>query len=148
MNSYEWRMLDPAERFKLSQEAREGSDCRWFTGPLSKQGYGRFMIKRKKHLAHRWAYEQQVGEIPEGLVVRHKCDNPSCVNIDHLELGTHKDNTLDAITRGRRGTKITAEDVVKIRNMPNKEAMSLYGLSSGYVCNIKKGRARGHVQWN
>lgn len=52
--------------------------------------------------AHRYAYEYYKGEIPKGLIIRHVCDNPRCVNPDHLMAGTHKENVHDMMTRGRK----------------------------------------------
>ena len=53
---------------------------------------------------HRVAWEAHNAEpIPEGMIVRHTCDNPACINPEHLVLGTHKDNTADMINRGRAG---------------------------------------------
>lgn len=77
-------------------------------------------------LAHRVMWEIVNGEIPDGLLVLHKCDNPKCVNVDHLYLGTYKDNMRDALERGqqrpRRGEeagahKLTDSDVRAIRIM-------------------------------
>lgn len=51
--------------------------------------------------AHRAAYESEYGPIPPGMVVRHKCDNPPCVNPEHLEVGTQADNAKDMSVRGR-----------------------------------------------
>ena len=87
-------------------------------------GYGRISIgHQKQDYTHRVSYRVHKGEIPEGLVVRHTCDNPCCCNPEHLILGTQKDNMQDCISRGRhskppvvRGarnnkTKLTEEDV-------------------------------------
>lgn len=67
-------------------------------------GYGATYINGRQQLAHRVAYctanHVKLGDIA-GKVVRHRCDNPPCVNPKHLELGTHKDNTQDCLTRGR-----------------------------------------------
>ena len=58
-----------------------------------------------KFKAHRVSYEMANGPIPDGLIIRHKCDNPNCVNPKHLESGTQKDNMLDASFRGRINPK-------------------------------------------
>ena len=70
------------------------------------EGYGRKYLPRNggasKYIpAHKWVYQQHYGEVPKGMVVRHKCDVRSCVNIEHLEIGTPYDNIQDMISRGR-----------------------------------------------
>ncbi|WP_428832632.1 HNH endonuclease signature motif containing protein, partial [Pseudomonas aeruginosa] len=50
---------------------------------------------------HRLAYADAHGPIPDGMLIRHKCDNPACFNVNHLELGTQRDNMQDASKRGR-----------------------------------------------
>lgn len=55
--------------------------------------------------AHRVSFEMRYGPISDGLIVRHKCDNPNCVNPNHLEIGTQMDNMLDASSRGRLNPK-------------------------------------------
>lgn len=65
-------------------------------------GYGVLHVNARSYLAHRLAYEASRDEwIPPGQVVRHRCDNPPCVNPDHLELGTQRDNVNDTKARGR-----------------------------------------------
>lgn len=64
-------------------------------------GYGRLWVDNKEMRTHRYAYERANGPIPEGLFVLHRCDNPSCCNIDHLFLGTNADNMNDMYQKGR-----------------------------------------------
>lgn len=85
-------------------------------------GYGRFQIGGVSHQAHRFAYRLTHGEIPDGLIVCHRCDNPRCVRPDHLFCGTTLSNVHDKLSKGRdrRGTdhyshKLTEEDVRAIR---------------------------------
>ena len=66
-------------------------------------GYTRIMYKHKHERLFRVIYQLKYGDIPNGMVVRHKCDNPSCCNIEHLELGTQYDNVQDMIKRNRSG---------------------------------------------
>ncbi len=72
-------------------------DCIPWEGPRDRKGYG---IDGRKR-ANRTAWEKANGPIPAGMVVRHKCDNPPCVNPDHLLIGTHQDNVRDRDERGR-----------------------------------------------
>lgn len=91
-------------------------DCGWditeagcweWRGDRNELGYGRITLKRKglfKARVHRVMFERYFGPIPDGMIVRHKCDNPPCSNPDHLELGTMADNTRDMMERGRHHT--------------------------------------------
>lgn len=63
--------------------------------------YTTISINGKKFKAHRLSYMLYIGEIPDGLVICHKCDNKGCVNPFHLFLGTQKDNIMDCISKGR-----------------------------------------------
>lgn len=77
------------------------SDCHYWTGAQASHGYGDFKINGRRQRAHRVAYERHHGPIAEGLVVRHRCDQPMCVNPAHLSLGTQADNMRDAAERNR-----------------------------------------------
>lgn len=88
------------ERFALKTKVMPTGCIEW-TGHVGEWGYGQTSYKGEKYNVHRLAWILHFGEIAEGLNVCHKCDNPPCVNIDHLFLGTQKDNIDDAIAKGR-----------------------------------------------
>ena len=77
------------------------NDCWEWIGSRTIKGYGLFCIEGKNMRAHRLSWQVANGEIPEGLCVCHHCDNPSCVNPNHLFLGTNQDNTKDRVRKGR-----------------------------------------------
>lgn len=95
-------------------------ECWEFSGARSKGGYGQLRVEGRTTYAHRVAYENLVGPIPEGAVVRHSCDNPPCVNPAHLKVGTQGDNVRDMVERGRHGrgmAKLTWAEVRAIRTI-------------------------------
>lgn len=75
--------------------------CWEYRGPKFANGYGQVKIDGIPRLLHRVSYERHNGDIPSGIVVRHKCDNKPCMNPSHLELGTSVDNVRDRDERGR-----------------------------------------------
>lgn len=78
--------------------------CHIWMASVCKLGYGRladFPVRGKTTLVHRAAYEHFVGPVPDGMKVCHRCDVPSCVNPDHLFLGTQKDNLQDMFRKRR-----------------------------------------------
>src|SRR5699024_3361473 len=81
---------DPEEAFQARTEWQ--GDCLVWLGEVSKTGYGRLYAHGIRKLAHRYAWERAYGEIAEGMTVDHICHNTSCVNVDHLRLGTYGQN--------------------------------------------------------
>lgn len=88
------------ERFFSQIEKQEGGCWVWKGYP--KIGYGQFRVNGKRYYTHRYSWIIHNGEIKDGLHVLHKCDNPRCVNPDHLFLGTQADNMRDMTEKGRR----------------------------------------------
>lgn len=86
----------PSRPCQSSRRTIQDSCITW-DGNIAANGYGRTRGK----LAHRWTWEQNHGPIPKGLEVMHLCDNPGCVAIDHLVVGTHRANMLDRNAKGR-----------------------------------------------
>ena len=86
-----------------------------------KNGYPRIRDRYKNVGVHKYIYEECYGEIPSGMIIRHKCDNPNCINPEHLELGSYADNSRDMVERGRscKGSKngrakLSENDIEKI----------------------------------
>lgn len=132
--------------------------CRNWLGQTSNKGYGQFWFKRKVFLAHRIAWTLANGAIPDRLLVLHKCDNPLCCNVDHLFLGTHRDNTSDMIAKGRiaRGankneTILTDETVKQIKRLLTDENLTqdviakMFGVTRSTISLIKRNRTWKHV---
>ena len=99
-------MLSTAElsdfvRFMAHVHCGGTGDCWLWTGNRPDGRYGHFSVDGKAVKAHRWIYSLLCESIPETEVVRHRCDNPGCVNPRHLEAGTLSQNTRDAVERGR-----------------------------------------------
>jgi hypothetical protein len=111
-----------------------------------KGGYIRLRRKGKDTYLHRLVYEMKVGKIPDGLIILHSCDNPGCINIEHLSVGTIQENNQDKMNKSRQAkgekvgsAKITESDVRAIRCDPRigKVIGKDYGISSMMVSDIK-----------
>ena len=121
------RYLPTEKRFWLKVDKRGPDECWEWTGSrLSDWEYGRIRDNGKNKATHRLSWELHNGEIPEGLLVCHHCDNPPCVNPKHLFLGGHSENQLDSFRKGRRkplrgerngGSKLSTYDVLGIRKL-------------------------------
>lgn len=126
--------------------------CWRYLGSINYAGYGTLRWKTQNTFAHRVAYLAWRGEIPEDMLVRHRCDNRYCVNPDHLELGTQVDNMRDMRERGRGGSnKLTEDDVRAIRQARAnkthtlKELGEIYGVSFSTIHCIDKRKTWQYV---
>jgi len=121
------------------------SDCIIWEKACNKQGYGNVWFKGKCWKAHRLAYYKAYGDIPIGMKVLHSCDNPPCVNVGHLFLGTQLYNMKDMRSKGRspfqRGFHpqaiITREQANKIRDEYIAGGISMSKLASKYGLRSK-----------
>lgn len=147
-------------RFWAKAPARPDTTCWIWTGSLWPAGYGR--VRRDGHQlqAHRVAFAYANGPIPEGMDVLHRCDNPPCVNADHLYLGTDADNVRDRMERGRSarqlgeacGTAKLTEALV--REMRRQHAAGVgfrrlgraFGVSKHAASLAVTGQTWGHVK--
>jgi len=106
------------------------SGCWLFSGYTNRQGYGVLgNVNGRNQLAHRVAYELHAGGIPEGMLVCHRCDVPSCANPAHLFLGTSADNAVDSAKKGRKKNKLTAAQVRRIETARSAGGSKYDGLA-------------------
>lgn len=160
---------DQIERFWT--KVQKTDSCWNWNGQFSKSGYGKFAVREngiRRHLrAHRAAWEIATGSAPS-LLVCHRCDNPACVRIDHLFLGTAKDNTQDALRKGRLRTgpmpagavcrgersgnaRLTEIDVLEIRalaatGLAQSAIAARFGIRQPQVSAIVIGRSWAHIK--
>lgn len=102
---------------RLDTYILKSEGCRIWQGHLNKCGYGMVRYDGSMKLAHRVIWQLRVGSIPSGMCVCHRCDTPACVNVEHLFLGTQKDNMVDMSLKCRSGSKLSKETVVDMRRM-------------------------------
>jgi len=163
-----WRANDPArlwsrksrplsERFWEKVNVRGSEECWPWLAATKQGGYGRISGERgEPQLSHRVAYKLAVGTIPDGLVVCHRCDNPSCVNPSHLYLGTQADNLCDMRSKGRgnppRGSRhpkarLTEELARAIRHDPrsHRQIARELGIGKSTIGMVKAGITWTHV---
>lgn len=140
---------------RFMEKVNKTESCWIWMGSKHPRGYGCF-CGGNTATAHRYSYEHFVGPIPDGLCVCHKCDNPSCVNPDHLFVGTHTDNMLDKMAKGRGNhlvgskhpkSKLSEADVLAIRADVRKqiEIAAAFGIKQAQVSEIKRRVAWSHV---
>lgn len=126
--------------------------CLEYTGHRNLYGYGDL---GRAGAAHVVVWEYHNGPVPAGMVVRHYvCDNPPCVNIEHLRIGTQADNIADAVAKGRhhhgeahRSAKLTEEQVRYIRSSSERgvDLAVMFGVSPSQISTVRAGRSWRHL---
>lgn len=129
-----------------------GEDSCWlWTGAKNGKGYGWITVyvnkKQRFFFVHKVSFEWEFGEIPNGKIIRHKCDTPLCVRPSHLLLGTHQDNTNDMMSRGRyvSGVAVITAGVasaIRLRRSQGESVKSIafdFNLTPQHVSNICTG---------
>lgn len=149
---------DLAERLRFYAHPGEPDQC-WEWTAATNKGYGMIAVHGSKlRIAHDVAWELHHNRsLPEGMVIRHTCDNPLCVNPAHLLLGTHADNVRDKVSRQRQSrgrshglSKLTEDDVRAIRNlyaggMYQRVVAEQFGISQSNVSIIVRRIAWPHL---
>ena len=152
-------VLNETTIFKTDEErflgrVNKSGDCWEWTGTTTAYGYGLLSIKNKQHYAHRIAYEFSKGPIPKGLHIMHHCDNPACVNPDHLSAVTAKENIRDSVKKNRfpKGEtnghcRLSDNQIIEIR-FKRKEGASYndlakkYQVGARYISKITRMKSR------
>jgi len=140
------------------QGNNEAGGCLIWIGKKNKEGYGEIQHEEKLWKIHRLFWTIWFGAIPDGIEVCHRCDNPSCVRLDHLFLGTHAENMQDMARKGRGrypntkgeahgAAKLSNAIVVAIRNdgRTQQEIADDVGISQSLVSQIKRRKIWRHL---
>ena len=150
------RRASPEERL-WSRIPQSPSGCWEWQGKRNKYGYGVLQVEGRHRMAHRFAYELTYGPIPDGFLICHICDNPSCCRPDHLFPGTMADNMRDACHKGRlakgenhRHSKLNEDKVREIRTLWERgeqivKLASVFGVSAACVGQVVHRKLWKHV---
>ena len=162
------RYVSAEDRFNQSYLVDAETGCWNWQNFVTPGRYGTITVNGKAMRAHRYSWSRLNGDIPQGMVICHKCDNPSCVNPDHLFIGTRQDNEKDKVSKGRQAkgrrlaeaqgnhvrcgeqcptSKLTDSVVTSIRNDPRSQRVIAdeYGTTQSNVYRIKNRHTWRHL---
>lgn len=154
-------MVDTKLKERFFNFIERDGDCWIWIGHVTQNGYGQIKYKSKALAAHRLSYEIHKGPISEGMYICHSCDNPRCVNPEHLWEGTHTDNMRDMYAKGRqrfnpvkgqdnRASKLTEAQVVYIKQqlklgVKQRTLAIQFNVSDAAIHYIKTGEVWAHI---
>ena len=160
IGTVELKTVTEEDRF-WSKVNKVENGCWLWTAATVLAGYGYFYLSTGQDIsAHRYSWILHNGPIANGLCILHKCDVPPCVNIDHLFLGTLKDNTQDMLAKGRNdppigersgSAKLTEGDVIKIREeyaaggVTQRDIAKRYNVCRQTVSFVVQGKTWKHI---
>jgi hypothetical protein len=143
------------ERFLSKIAVDEKTGCWNWTASKGRRGYGWIWVGNRNERAPRVSYEIYRGPIPDGMQVCHHCDNPPCVNPDHLFVGSDAENKADKMTKGRQArgashgrAKLTEDDVLEIRAARDstlRELATKYGVCEYQISYVRSGKRWSHI---
>jgi hypothetical protein len=152
------KTTDIANRIAGMTRKNELSGCIEWTGAKDRRGYG--LVKDASGIMKRVpriVYELFVGKIPDGMLIRHTCDNPCCCNPEHLLVGTAADNSMDAVERNRLpvgemsgASKLKNNDIplifkLKKDGSPARQIANFFGVNESTIFRILSGKSWKHI---
>lgn len=145
------------ERFWSKVNKGSDGECWDWVRGKDKDGYGSFWLNNEDIRAHRLSYIIKNGQIPRNMFICHKCDNPACVNPDHLFLGSNRDNINDMLSKGRtrkgemnNGARLKERQVTEIKKIyltgkvSSRALAKQFGVGKGTILRIVNGDTWGH----
>lgn len=150
--------LSLKDRFYSKFKINEDNGCWEWMATKFPNGYGCFKLNRKSVGAHRVSYEIHNGKINKNMVICHHCDNPSCVNPEHLFVGTQKENLLDRKLKGRSvegnkngRCKLSDKDILAIKRLlaekiDQRDIAKSYGVAQTTISAINLNKSWSHIK--